>query len=101
MVDKEEDEESIESVFYNDEYIFDIEKVRWHTMYLNGPKVTGQATKEPEAIGMYNKIASINQYHMLTIVVLCFYWMSLLLVPETGRIRLDGAFYNVCLFFHC
>ncbi|XP_067931443.1 kelch domain-containing protein 4-like isoform X2 [Watersipora subatra] len=46
VVDVEDDEETLESQFYNDQYIFDMEKSRWHLLQLNGPKA--QVTKEAQ-----------------------------------------------------
>ena len=38
VFDNEEDDENLESQFYNDQYILDLEKCRFHTLTLNGPK---------------------------------------------------------------
>jgi len=57
VFDNVEDDENLESQFYNDQYIFDLEKTRWHSLLLNGPK----QSKSHVPTGSLNKcIASIS-----------------------------------------
>ena len=48
VYDNEEDEESLESTFYNDQYMIDLEKGKWHEFYLNGPKQAKQKAEETQ-----------------------------------------------------